>query len=109
MYPHERSLVEKYSDHFVIIGVNSDRGKEKLLKAMKRENISWTSFYDGGGTGGPIALQWGVRGWPTTYLIDTKGVIRFKSVRGDSLDDALGQLLIEIGVKPAEIPKTAEL
>jgi hypothetical protein len=42
-------------------------------------------------------------------LIDTKGMIRFKNVRGDKLDDALGQLLIEIGVKPAQVPRSAEL
>ena len=109
MYPHERSLVEKHSDQFVILGVNSDRSRDKLREAMKRENITWNSFYDGGGTGGPIATRWGVRGWPTIYLIDADGVIRFKDVRGDSLDSALEQLLSEMGVEPTPPPRKTAL
>ncbi len=108
MYPHERSLVDQYSKDFVIIGVNSDRSRDILLEAMAREKITWTSFYDGGGTGGPIATQWGVRGWPTTYLIDGSGKIRFQNVRGESLDSALEELLEEIGTEPVPVDK-AEL
>jgi len=35
MYPHERSLVSKYPDRFIIVGVNSDRSREKLEKAIE--------------------------------------------------------------------------
>ena len=67
MYPHERSLVERMKDKpFALIGINSDP-KEKLLEAIKREKMTWRSFWDGGSTGGPIATKWNVRGWPT-YL-----------------------------------------
>ena len=96
MYPHERSLVEKHSDQFVILGVNSDRSRDKLVEAMKRENITWNSFYDGGGTGGPIATRWGVRGWPTIYVLDHKGVIRFTGTRGERMTAAVEQLLGEM-------------
>jgi hypothetical protein len=58
MYPHERSLVAKYNEHFAIVGINSDRGRDRLKEAMAREQITWTSFYDGGGTGpGARAVQ----------------------------------------------------
>ena len=97
MYPHERSLVEKHSDQFVILGVNSDRSKDKLREAMKRENITWRSFWNGpDGTGGPISTQWNVRGWPTIYILDHEGKIRFKGPRGEAMDEAVDQLLAEM-------------
>ena len=83
MYPDERSLVEKYENApFAIVGVNSDDSIETLQKAMKEEKLPWSSFFDGGGTGGPIATQWGVRGWPTIYVIDHEGVIRHQGRNG---------------------------
>jgi peroxiredoxin len=96
MYPHERSLVKKLADApFVIIGVNSDDSAETLRAAKEREDITWRSFFDGGGTDGPIATKWGVRGWPTVYVIDHEGVIRSTNGRGDALDTALDKLIPE--------------
>ena len=34
-----------------------------------------------------------MRGWPTIYVIDDKGVIRFVNKRGGALIDAVDQLL----------------
>lgn len=96
MYPHERSLVEKYADKpFAIVGINSDKDRGELRERMAVEKITWRSFFDGGGTGGPIATQWNVSGWPTIYLIDAEGRIRFKNTRGDDLDAALEELMAE--------------
>lgn len=102
MYPHERSLVKKHSkDSFVIIGVNSDK-KERLKTAKKKNGITWRSFWDGGNTRGPIARKWGVTGWPTIYVIDAKGVIRYKNVRGKSMDVAIEKLLAEMKEKKTD-------
>ncbi len=107
MYPHERSLVKKLAGKpFAILGINSDSDREKLKETLKKENITWRSWWDGGGTSGPIASAWNVRGWPTIYVLDKKGVIRFKDVRGDDLDKALNTLLREMGLDP--LPKDDE-
>jgi hypothetical protein len=37
-----------------------------------------------------------VIGWPTVYVLDHKGVIRFKEVRGPDMDRAVDQLLAEL-------------
>ena len=96
MYPHERSLVKRLENKpFALLGVNSDP-KEKVEAALKRENITWRSFWDGGTTGGPIANQYGVHSWPTIYVLDAKGVIRFKNVRGEAMDQAVDTLLKEM-------------
>ena len=62
MYPHERSLVKRHKDKpFALIGVNSDKDKAKLRPRLKKENITWRSFWCGpAGTGGPIPSRWNV-------------------------------------------------
>ena len=97
MYPHERSLVEQHKDApFVIVGINSDPDLDMIRKAVKEENISWRSFWNGlEGTQGPISTRWNVQGWPTIYVIDAEGVIRYKQVRGEQLDSAIDTLLAE--------------
>ena len=100
MYPHERSLVKKLADKpFALLGVNSDRDLEALKPTLKEEQITWRSFWCGPqGTGGPIPTDWGVRGWPTLYVIDHKGIIRHKwsGSPGDKvLDEAIDKLVAE--------------
>src|SRR5436309_1993221 len=98
MYPHERSLVKRLANRpFALIGVNSDVDKEKLKVALKEENITWRSFWNGlGGTEGPISQAWHVRGWPTIYVLDDAGVTRYRDVRGDDMDRAVDRLLKEL-------------
>ena len=96
MYPHERSLVKRLEGKpFALLGVNSDP-KDRLRQALKKENITWRSWWDGGDTSGPIATKWNVHGWPTIYVLDHKGVIRYKNVREHAMDEAVDKLLKEI-------------
>ena len=96
MYPHERSLVARMKDKpFTLLGVNSDPA-DRYRKAVEENDITWPSFWDGGSTGGPIATKWAVSGWPTIYVLDAEGVIRFKDVRGEAMDKAVDQLLKEM-------------
>ena len=95
MYPHERSLVKRMEGKpFALLGINSDP-KANLRKVLKQENITWRSWWDGGDTEGPIQMQWNIRGWPTVYVLDHKGVIRFKNVGEKSLDEAVDKLVAE--------------
>ena len=97
MYPHERSLVKRLADQpFALIGVNSDQDRAALKDVLKAENITWRSFWDGGSTNGPIATRWNVSGWPTIYVLDHEGRIRFKNVREAELDKAVDALMKEL-------------
>src|SRR4051812_8605271 len=96
MYPHERSLVKRMEGKpFALIGINSDP-KDHLKKVLKKENMTWRSWWDGGNTSGPIASQWNVSAWPTIYVLDEKGTIRFRDVREHTLDEAVYKLLAEM-------------
>jgi hypothetical protein len=101
MFPHERSLVKRLEGKpFALIGVNSDPDRVYLKQRMKIENITWRSFWNGPkGTQGPISARWNVRGWPTIYVLDGEGKIRYIGPRGEKMDDAVNELLAEMGVE----------
>jgi hypothetical protein len=99
MYPHERSLVKQLSEKpFALIGVNSDGDLDEIRGIVKEKNITWRSFWNGlDGTRGPISTKWNVSAWPTIYVMDAKGTIRYKNVRGAKMDEAVTTLLAEMG------------
>ena|SRR6266568_2157315 len=100
MYPHERSLVKRLENRpFALLGVNSDKDRDELKKVLEKENITWRSFWNGGSTNGPISNAWKVRGWPTIYVLDGNGVIRYRDVRGPAMDRAVDELLAELETK----------
>src|SRR5437762_1560534 len=105
MIPHERSLVKRMKDKpFALVGINSDKDREELKKILVKENITWPSWFNGG-TGTGIPKTWNVHGWPTIYVLDHHGVIRFKDKREKALDRAVDQLM---GEMEAETRKSAK-
>ena len=98
MYPHERSLVKRLQDQekrFVFLGINSDEDRDELKKTLEKEQIPWRSWWDQGRPDGPIQTQWEVTQRPAIYVLDARGVIRFKDIKGDELDKAVDVLLAE--------------
>jgi hypothetical protein len=98
MIPHERSLVENWKNRpFAIIGVNSDGttkegGLEKYKKNAKEMGVTWRSFANEANDPS-ISDVWKVTGWPTLYIIDHKGIIRHKGLRGEKMEEALDALI----------------
>ena len=96
MYAHERSLVEQLADYpFVLLGVNSDRDLEKIRETVKEKELTWRSFQNEKGVDGKISDMYSIRGWPTVFLLDKDGVIRYRG-RQD-LDKEIEKLLAEMG------------
>ncbi len=99
MYPHERSLVKQLADKpFAIIGVNSDQDLDEIRKIVKRKNLTWRSFQNEQADGA-IADAWGIRGWPTIFILDAEGKIRYRDIRGGSIDGAITELLAEMDIE----------
>ena len=95
MIPHERELVERLKNEpFALLGINSDGPADQLAKILEKEKINWRQAIDGS-TSGPLATKWGVDSWPTIYVLDAKGVIRNKDVRGGDLEAAVTRLIAE--------------
>src|SRR5271165_4454504 len=98
MYPYERSLVRKFANKpFTLIGVNSDDDVEGLKEVLKTEKISWRSFRnESQGANKAISTQWNVSAWPTLFLIDHRGIIRYRCEgcpEEKELDEAIGRLV----------------
>jgi thiol-disulfide isomerase/thioredoxin len=99
MVPDERALAERVKGKpFVLVGVNGDSKKADAIRAVTDAKITWPSFWNGvGGSNGDIADAWNVRGWPTVFVLDSKGIIRLKTVGhpGKALDTVVDQLVEE--------------
>jgi len=103
MYPQERRMVGRLKDKaFVLLSVNTDPEKATLETAIDAGEITWRCWCDGGTTG-PIATRWRVKDFPMIYVLDHKGVIRFKDLRDKPLDEAVDQLLVEKGISPITV------
>ena len=95
---------------FVLIGVNTNGYKpDKLKTVMDKEKLNWRSFADHGGDsgfGGPISNKWNLQGTPTLFVLDHRGVIRYRwlgSPGEKKIDEALEKLIKEAegdGKKP---------
>jgi hypothetical protein len=91
------------SKPFALIGVNTNRlTADKLKHVMDKENLSWRTFADPppekeGGFFGRICDQWNLEGTPTMYVLDHKGVIRYKWLGPSEkdIDAAIAKLLKE--------------
>jgi len=94
MVPHERSLVKRMQGRpFALIGVNADGNQEEARKRVEKDGINWRSFWDG--RGGQIVKDYRVQYFPTIYVLDGNGVIRYREVRDEAMDRAVDALLKE--------------
>jgi peroxiredoxin len=97
MYPDERELVKQFKDKpFALLSVSTDAERATLQKSIKDAEITWRCWWEGG-LEGPICKSWNITSFPTVYVLDGTGTIRFKDVRGPSLEDAVKTLLKEPG------------
>ena len=85
---------------FVLLGMNSDKDRKAIKAVTIKEKITWRSWWDGGGIEGPIATQWQISNWPTLYVLDANGVVRYIESHGgtpdgEALDKIVDSLLKE--------------
>jgi peroxiredoxin len=85
---------------FALIGVHIGGLDAKHLKEVTaKQQITWRSFVDAGNAGaGPIATKWNLSATPTMYVIDHKGVIRYKwaGAPGETVIDTALEKLIKV-------------
>jgi thiol-disulfide isomerase/thioredoxin len=79
---------------FTVYSVSLDRDKNNWLKAIEQDKLDWKyhvsdlKFWSS-----EAAKAYGVQFIPTNWLINEKGIIVAKSLRGASLDEALENLI----------------
>jgi hypothetical protein len=92
---------------FVLLGVHGNDYEPKKLKAvMEKEKLNWRSFADRR----IISAKWAGRGTPTYYVIDHKGVIRYKWLGypgAKAIDAALEKVIQEAEGNGKKAPRAA--
>jgi thiol-disulfide isomerase/thioredoxin len=94
MIPHEREMVGRLKGKpFALVSISADEKKETLTKFLAREKMPWTHWWNG--HEGGILEDWDIQGYPTIYVLDARGVIRSRDLRGEQLEEAVNKLLEE--------------
>jgi peroxiredoxin len=92
--PHVIATYQKHhAQGFEIIGVSLDQDQTKLTDFIKAKGMTWQQFFDGQGWGNKLAVKYGVRAIPATFLIDGEGRIIGKDLRGEALEAAVANAL----------------
>ncbi|MCK5221392.1 MAG: TlpA family protein disulfide reductase, partial [Candidatus Aminicenantes bacterium] len=89
-------LVEAYkmfkNRSFTIIGISVDTDREKWLKAIEDDSLTWTNLSEVNGWG-DITRLYGIKAIPQNFLIDPAGIIIEKNIETDNLIHVLNKIL----------------
>lgn len=77
---------------FQILAVNTEETKSKVWKFKKLLNISFPTLLD---SSGDVTRAWEVEVFPTSYVVDASGRIRYVSYGALEWDDAAVMTVIE--------------
>jgi peroxiredoxin len=91
--PNVIKVYEKYKDKgFDVLGVSLDRSKAPWMKAIKKDKLPWNQISDLKGWQNEVAQLYSVRTIPQTILLDRKGRILAKNLRGADLEAKLAEI-----------------
>jgi len=76
-------------DRFEIVSVSLDAGKEQWLAAIETDGMPWIHVSDLKYWKNEVALMYGINAVPQNILVDPKGVIVAKNLRGENLTELL--------------------
>ncbi len=94
--PNVKKVYDKYHEKgFEILGVSLDKAMQPWLNAIGQDGLEWRHVSDLKFWSSPVVAEYQVTGIPHTVLVDPKGIIVAKNLRGEALDLKLAQLLGE--------------
>ncbi len=92
--PNVVATYNKYkAKGFEILGVSFDNNREKWLKAIEDDKLTWNHVSDLSGWGNAAGKLYGIRSIPANILLDPKGIIIAKNLRGKDLEKKLKEVL----------------
>lgn len=91
--PNVLKAYNKYKDsNFTVIGISLDDNAEKWKKAIKDDGMPWTQVSSLNGFKDEVSDYYGIRGIPSTLLVDPSGKIIAKDLRGEMLQQKLAEI-----------------
>lgn len=94
------NIVEAYNKfkdkNFTIVGVSLDRpgGKDDWMKAVMKDNLTWTQISDLMFWDSPVVQAYKIEGIPYNVLLDPEGKIIAENLRGQELHKKLEKILL---------------
>ena len=90
-----RAYAQFKNKNFEILGVSLDNPNAKTawLNAIEKDNLTWPQVSDLQGWKNKVAVLYGVQSIPQNYLLDPKGVIIAKNLRGEELIRTLNKVI----------------
>tara|TARA_R110001606_G_scaffold398731_1_gene578539 strand:+ start:1417 stop:2406 length:990 start_codon:yes stop_codon:yes gene_type:complete len=90
------SLVKTYNEYkpkgFEIFAVSEDTKREKWLRAIEKDGLPWLQVSDLSREN-TASMIYGINGIPDNFLINQKGIIVGRNLRGEKLNEKLKELL----------------
>ena len=95
-HPNLLAAYKKYKDKgFTILSVSIDTDRDKWIKAIAADKVSWTQVSDLKGHNNEAYLLYGIVSIPANVLIDPQGTIIAKDLKGVDLQEKLAAIFEE--------------
>lgn len=92
--PNVVKAFQDYKDkNFTIVGISLDKDKDKWMKAIADDQLTWTHLSDLKYWDSEIPALYGVRGIPANVLLDPNGVIIAKNITEEALHEKLKEVI----------------
>jgi peroxiredoxin len=92
--PNVVSAYKAFKDkNFEILGVSLDNNKVAWQNAIKSDGLTWTHVSDLKGWKNDVAVLFGIQSIPQNLLLDPKGIIIGKNLRGEELLQVLSETI----------------
>lgn len=78
--PILKTINNKYQNvNFKLLSISADTNADYWKDAILKDSMNWTNLSDLQGMGSDIAMQYGIKAYPTYILIDPSGKIIYRS------------------------------
>lgn len=92
--PNVVAVFNDYKDKgFGVFGVSLDQDRERWLKAIEEDKLTWQHVSDLKYWQNEAAALYGVNSIPANFLVDSKGTIIARNLREQALRDKVAELL----------------
>ncbi|MEQ8519275.1 MAG: TlpA disulfide reductase family protein [Cytophagales bacterium] len=92
--PNLVAAYKKYNKKgFEIFGVSLDKNREQWLNAIEQDNMTWPQVSDLQYWQSGVVKDFNITGIPANFLLDEKGIIIARNLRGPALHSKLEQVL----------------
>ncbi|HSH17404.1 MAG TPA: TlpA disulfide reductase family protein [Verrucomicrobiae bacterium] len=92
--PKLKAVYERlHAQGFEIVGVSGDTDRAALQNVIQRHKLPWPQLFEGRSKSS-LAAKFGIRHYPSMWLLDRQGVVRFISA-GANLEEKAKKLLRE--------------